>query len=342
MTATMQTIADDLGLSVMTVSLALNGKGKISQATRQRVIDAAARLGYRPNVAARATATGRFNNIALLLSADIATDHLPSDLLYGIQQTLEQRQMRVSLAHMSDQQLTDDQHLPSILSQISADGLIVNYKTNVPPRLMQLLDRFAIPAVWIDADRRTDSVRHDHQGAARIAVERLLALGHTRIAFADNHPAKPGRNGPRPHFSLQARRESYRQAMLEAGREPWFIHRGDDEPDKHDRRAWARTWLDLPPRRRPTAVIAYVMGSAVPIYLAATGLGLRVPDDLALVTFADASEARILPLTHVRLDVFAMGRQAVQMLLHKIEQPAAAHPTQVLPGQWVAGFSTAP
>lgn len=340
MTATMQTIADELGLSLMTVSLALNGKGKISQDTRRRVLEAAVRLGYRPNLAARATATGRFNNIALLLSADIASDHLPPDLLYGIQQTLEQQQMRVTLAHMSDRQLTDDERLPSILTQVSADGLLINYKTNVPPRLTELLERFSIPAVWIDSERKTDSVQHDHDGAARLAVQRLLAQGHTRIAFADNHADRVVRGGPRPHFSLSARRQGYRQAMQEAGREPWFIHRPDDLPAAHDRLAWARRWLDLPPRRRPSAVIAYVMGTAVPIFLAATGLGLRVPDDLALATFADASDARVLPLSHVRLDVFNMGRAAVEMLLAKIRQPDLPCPTTVLPTAWVPGIST--
>lgn len=340
MSATMQNIADELGVSLMTVSLALNGKGKISSATRSRVLQTAARLGYRPNAAARATATGRFNNIALMLDSDISRDHLPPDLLYGIQQSLEKRGMSVSLAHLSDEQLLNDELMPSILRQINADGLIINYKHNVPPKLTDLLRQHRIPAVWIESDRENDCVCHDHVNAGATATRHLLEIGHTRIAFVDNHHGDPEPTNLH-HFSLYHRREGYRCAMEEARHEPWLIHLDDATPKQHDRYAWVRSWLDMPVGKRPTAVVTYVNGSAIPVYLTALQMGMSVPGDLSIVSIGDRSEMRGLPLTHVALDVFGMGRVAVEMLLKKIDRTGCDLPTRRVAAKLVAGRTSA-
>ena len=342
MTPTMQEIAEKASVSTMTVSRALRGTGALRPETQLRVLAAAESLGYRANAAARAMATGRFNAVALLLDSEFGRDHLPPNLLYGVQAALERQQMQLTLAHMTDDQLTSDERVPMILKQIMADGLLINYKMGVPPKLTELITRHRIPSIWIESNRTTDCVCFDHIEGARRATEYLLAMGHRRVAFVDNHHDTPATDEPgRHHFSLADRRTGYRQAMSEAGFEPWLIHMGDRTPAASDRVAWSRTWLSKPASQRPTAVLTYVPATGLPVLWAALSLGLRVPEDLSLMTFGGRHEANGLPLTRMYLPEYEIGLAAVEMLLQKIERPRRPIPTRRLsislePGQTCA------
>jgi LacI family transcriptional regulator len=339
--ATMQAIADDLGVSLMTVSLSLNGKGKISARTRQRVLEAAHRLGYRPNAAARATATGRFNAVALLLDAELHRDHLPSHLLYSVQQRLADQGMSTILAHLEDHQLTSEEHMPGLLAQIMADGLLINYKLQVPPQLPRLIERFQIPAVWIESRRKYDCVYNDNVDAARMATARLLELGHRRIAFADNHPLDLSDHRHPRHYSLAERRAAFTQVMRDAGLNPQLIH-DEKQPARSDRVAWARRWLDVAPGERPTAVVAYVAATALPIVLAAASLGIKVPGDLSVISFGDQPGNNGFDLTRVQLPFPELGRAAVDMLMDKLRRPADAIPSRSFKGSLIDGVTCAP
>lgn len=344
MSATMQNIADRLGVSLMTVSLALNEKGHLSPATRRRVLEAAQELGYRRNAAARATATGRFDAAALLLDADLARSHMPPELLYGIQQALEERRMHLSIAHMSDEQLTSDDHLPKILRSVMADGLLINYKLKVPTELTDLINRHKIPAIWIESNRPTDCIYHDNTEAARLATQYLIDLGHRRIAFVDHHSSKPVVEGPsETHFSLTDRRAGFTRVMRDAGLEPRLINRGSLPLDTSDRFESAQSWLGEPASTRPTAIVAYVGATAMPVTWAAMTMGMSVPGDLSVVTFADGkTDLNHYPFTRVLLDVYEQGRAAVQMLMEKIENPKAGVTTIRVQPRLVEGRTSAP
>jgi len=317
---TMSQIASLAGVSLMTVSRALSGRGPMKEQTRQRVLEAAEQLGYRANAAAKAIATGRFNTAALLLDAQLSRNHLPPQLLYGIHQALAERQMHLTLAQMDDEQLTDESLAPVMLRQVMADGLLVNYKTGVPAKLVRLVNRFKLPCIWIESKRAYDCIYHDDVEGARQATEHLLKLGHRRIAFADNHlksDSTAARN-KNIHVSLPDRREGYRQVMVENRLKPRLIL-CDDDLKEHDRVAWARTWLER--NDRPTAVVAYVPATALPIMFAAASMGINIPGDLSVVTFSETSGAGSIGLTHLHLPEFEQGKQAVDMLMAKIDHP---------------------
>lgn len=342
MPATMKQIADRLGVSVMTVSKALNDRGSLSDATRARVRDAARKMGYRPNAAARAVVTGRFNCAALMLDSDPKRDHLPVDLLYGIHDELSQNGMQLTFTRLSDDQLTSEQRLPMILRQVMADGLLINYKVGVPRQLNDLVRRHNIPSIWIESSLEADCVYHDHLAAARTGTEYLLAMGHRRIAFADSHRLSPGLEEGLRHTSLDDRREGYRQAMLAAGLTPRLIHREDDAPAIHDRVAWAKSWLNRPASHRPTAVITYVMATAQPIIWAAQSLGMRIPEDISVLPFGERREIMAVPLTRMEMQEQAMGHAAVCMLMEKIASPGKLLKPRAIPVQLIEGVSCAP
>jgi len=343
MSATMQNIADRLGVSLMTVSLALNGKGNLATATRKRIISTAQEMGYRRNAAARATATGRFDAVALLLDADLGRDHMPADLLYGIQQELEKRNMHLTIAHMSDQQLTSEEHLPKILSNVMADGLLINYKVRIPTELTELIDRHNIPAVWVESDRPADCVYHDNIAASRLATQHLIELGHRRIAFVDNHPTCLTIDSRKPyHVSLRDRRLSYQKTMEEAGLAPRLIDYDSSGLNTEDRIAQALHWLSEPAETRPTAVVSYVGATAMTIMWAAMQLNLRVPQDLSIITFVDGDAgSQIRPITRVQLNVREQGRTAIHMLLEKIDKPHQMLKTKTIEPKLVVDQSTA-
>jgi DNA-binding LacI/PurR family transcriptional regulator len=136
---------------------------------------------------------------------------------------------------------------------------------------------------------------------------------------------------------MQARIDGYEQAMKEAGLAPCIIHRTPRIPHL-ERIAFSKTWLEQ--ADRPSAVITYSAGTALPILLAASiELGLRVPRDLSLVTFSDNLEDTSgIALTTMVLPEFELGQIAVKMLLAKMADPASELPTRTLsfamaPGQ---------
>jgi len=341
MSATMQHIADRLGVSLMTVSLALNGKGNLSKATRERVITTARELGYRRNAAARATATGRFDAAALLLDADLTRSHMPAELLYGIQQALEAHRMHLSIAHMTDEQLTSEQLLPRILRHVMADGLLINYKHRIPAGLMALVERYKIPAIWIESNRSTDCIHHDNVAAAKLATRYMIERGHRRIAFVDNHPLDPKTSEESEHhFSLYDRRAGYVEAMKEATLEPRLINRGSFKSDITDRYEHSHAWLREPASVRPTGVVAYVGATAMPVSWTAMQLGINVPRELSVVTFADGrSDQSSLPFTRVLLNVNEQGRAAVEMLMEKIANPKVNLKTLTIQPDLIEGRS---
>lgn len=338
---TMKQIAARAGVSAMTVSRALHDTS-VSAQTRSRVLRAAAKLGYRLNTAAQSVSSGRFNAVSLLVDADLARDHLPPHLLYGVQAALDEHGQRLILTHLSDEELTSDEHVPTILTQLAADGLLINYKHQVPTRLAELLEQYAVPSVWIDTDRSTDSVMADHAGSGRTAVEYLRSLGHTRIAFADHHPAdEMDEHQWHYHFSIPERRGGYVAAMRDAGLVPQLFNRPKGVQDERDDRIdIARMWLEE--SDRPTAIICYVMATAIPVYVAATAMGLRVPEDLSIIGCSSQGQTGGLSMTRMQLPEHQIGRNVVEMLIQRIEQPTQSIPSRRLPLQLVQGRTCGP
>ena len=333
MAVTLKQVAASAGVSQPAVSNILGAKAHLYRPeTRERVLRAAREMGYRANAAARATATGRFGSVALLLSTVPHRSSLSGPLVEGIHDGLAERDLHLTLARLPDEKLTDRGYVPKILQQCLADGLLINYFDQIPPALVELIGAHGVPAVWMNSRQDANCVCPDDEDAARRATRRLLGLGHERVAFA-NYSGDT-------HHSAAARYAGYADAMRVAGRVPRSIR---EVTPRSERIGASLQWLDVPAEERPTAVVAYSGTSAWPIREAAAALGLSVPADLSLVTFEDHPSDEI----GVRLDTMVvpereMGRVAVEMLLARIDEPGRSLPSRVLPFTHAAGDTVAP
>lgn len=339
MTVTLKRIAEHCGLSAQTVGYILNGKADLFRPeTRDKVLAAARELGYRPNAAAKAMRSGRFGCAALVLSTQPGRSSIFPPLLAGIDDELAKAGMHLVHAPLADERLADTGFVPKILSQVMADGLLINYNAAIPAALIEAIEQHRIPAVWINSQQPYNCVYPDDLGAGRQATEHLLALGRRRIAYVDySH----GSLRPADHYSARDRLDGYAQAMRAAGLQSRVI---DSE---HGLSAGQRlpailAWLDA--ADRPDAVVTYSPRDVGPILHAATALRrLRVPQDLALATIDDdIADQSGVAVTTVMIPRYDLGRVAVEMLLERIAHPRRELTPRVLPCRLQVGDGSGP
>lgn len=336
--ATILKIAEEVGVSHMTVSRVLRGPNNFRRsdaaARAKQILAAARRLGYRPHAAARIMRAGRFGSIALLISSQPHRSALPDTLVGGITQVLNQHDLNLSLVRMSDEELTDSRFMPRILTEYMADGLLIDYFDRIPARMMQIIDQYNIPHIWINHRREHSCVYPDDLDAGRRATQGLLSMGHQRIAFAHFTSST--------HYSVADRYEGYEAAMRQAGLQPIRL----SEPGGiliADRVVYAEHHLK---HDRPTAIVGYDDVEVNPILFAACRLGLQVPRDLSLVAFHNQPFSMAgLNIQTLIVPEQAVGRFAVEMLLQRISgtpkslQPARSVPFDFVPGDSVCRLS---
>ena len=331
MSVTQKQIADRLGLSQMTVSYALRGSQLVADDTREQVQAAAREMGYRLNSSARAIRKGRCGCVAILEStAQYRSSFFGGALFDGIHDALAARDIHVTVAKLPDHFLTDEEYVPKILREFMADGILINYFADIPPRLIELIDRYEMPAVWINSRQAHDCVYLDDYRGGREAAERLIALGHKRIGYADYGHYRPPSLAPDKavHYSIIDRFLGYRDAMTEYDCTPLDLN-----PTGHIRGEAVipciREWLNKPDR--PTAVICYGRRTATQLLHIAGSQGFRVPDDLSLLMFANTTSTELgIPLDTMEHGWEHMGRTASEMLLAKIDNPTRRLPSRPL------------
>jgi LacI family transcriptional regulator len=340
----LQTIAEQVGVSPNTVLRVLRGENKeVWAGTAQRaerIRSLARELGYRPHGSARAMRRGRFDTLALLLSADLGRSHLPEDLLNGIADACDAGHQRLTVAKVSDARLTDPQLLPRILGESSSDGLLINYTDRIPTAMPDLIRRCRIPAVWINSRHEHDAVWYDDAAGAAAAARLLLQHGHRRIAWLDF----VGTTEVEHHYSRSERARGVAESTS-----------GNVMDLRHllgtpvgDRLAATVKLLRRPDR--PSAIIAYDGGER--LLYAANLAGLRVPQDLSLIVFGAAGGGTDRPderqghfgrnLTTIAIPGEEAGRQAVTMLLEKIRLGGAELPPRILPMEIATGDTVGP
>ncbi len=330
-------IAARTGSSPTTVRRVLRGGNKEvwpgTAARAARIREAAREAGFLANASASAVRSGRFGAAMLLLSTDPGRSYLPESLLHSLCAALDDAGMRLVVSRCHDQEITDSRRLPGFLARRSCDGIIVNYTDGYPERMESLLTSFRLPFVWLNAPLESRCIRYDDRSAGRAAAERLLALGHRRLAYVDLRNAP----GDAPHYSVAERREGFRDALAAAGL-PAKVHILGNLDGPAQRESMVRLFKGS---RAPTGVVAYDRADRV--LLAAATAGLSVPRDLSLVTFgeADADVCGIKPAL-MGIPTRTAGLEATALLLQAIEAPDAPLFRPPLPFFPVDGATLAP
>jgi LacI family transcriptional regulator len=303
---TISDVARRARVSKTTVSHVVSGKRPVAQKTRERVERAIAHLGYRPNTVARSLRTKRSHMVALVIP-DITNPFYPI-LARGLEDGMDGSGYRAFICNTDGRPERELEFLEEV-SDRRVDGIIID-SFSVTVDQLESVTAGRIPVVWMGGTaamhRGVDVVRPDDAGGAAAAASHLLERGHRLVAMIDG----PAGTGP-------ARRTGFRQALRAADeRVREHIVRGD----------WTRTGgakairrlLDASPS--PTAVFCANDLMAMGVLDAADELGLRVPEDLAVVGFDDIEPAAMTqpPLSTVVNPAFETGRTAGTLLLSRI------------------------
>ena len=278
--ATLKDLSRTLGLSVTQVSRALNGHGDVSEATRQRVLDAAKQLKYQPNLTARRLVTGRSGIVGLVLSSmpDKSNDRQYMQIVGGLSAQFARAGMQFML-HIAEGAENIIDVYRKLIDSGSLDGFVIMEPSIADPRIAFLQER-EIPFVLHGRTVPNPDYPYfdiDNHGVAYRLTRHLIDAGHRRIAFA---------NGEDEHTFAHDRLIGYRLALEESGIafDP-ALHIGTRMTEAHGMSVAMRLFQDA--TNLPTAAICSSTLMAKGFYSGLEALGLSVPDDVSVVAHDD-------------------------------------------------------
>ena len=307
-------VARVAGVSKSTASRALTGAGYVSDATRSRVRDAAAALGYVPTTSAVSLVTGRTQTIGVVMPS--LDRWFFAQVLEGIQDALLEHHFDLVLYGAPPESAARRAMFEHFLARKRFDGLIaVGIEPNA--RELERLVAFGKPVVSVGGyDAGTNAVSIDDEAAGRIATDHLIDLGHRCITFLGGDP-----EGRRTSFGDGRRREGYLAAMRDAGLEASARHVPSEVTLPGGYGAAVELLGDR--RTRPTGIVGVCDEVAIGAIIAARRLGIRVPDRLSVVGIDDHAYAEMFSLTTLQQRPHQQGRAAVQLLMWQLDDPAA-------------------
>jgi LacI family transcriptional regulator len=328
---TLHDVARAAGVSYQTVSRVINEHPHVSSATRQRVLEAVKVLNYQPNIAARSLVTRRSRMLELIVYG--SSHYGPSQMVANVERAARELGYNLMLANITAVTVEEIQASINSLSGRFVDGIILI----APVRGVSYEQIRAIcgdlPFVMIDTQPgiATPSVVIDQHYGSQLVTQHLIDLGHRRICEI---------SGPLDWYGAAARHESWQDTLRAAGLQPGPSVAGD----------WTAAGgyaaaLDL--LEGGAAFTALVAGNDQMAFGAVRALrdrNLRVPEDVSVVGFDDVPETAYFepPLTTVRQDFDALGRQSADYLVSLIERPNTPLHQRVLYPQLVVRRSTLP
>jgi DNA-binding LacI/PurR family transcriptional regulator len=323
---TLRDVAQLAGVAFSTASDALAGKGRVAPETRERVLEAAKRLGYRPNISARNLRQARTGALGLYLPRRSSTRSYYVDLTFGMVDAAQREGAAITL--LSEEQILDG-------SSPLVDGTVVVDPVDGDPVLEALLASPA-PVVTVDPDeailaRSAGGVGTDNVAATAALTGAVLDGGARRPVLL----APPADSG----WSVASRR-GFEQRCAEAGVPP-RIAEIPFTPEVADIAAVSRELLDDP--EAVDAVIALPEGAVVGVLTAALAAGRRVGQDLLLASGVDSFDTRTATPAVTALDLRAreIGVDCAELLLARIREPGSGPELRLVPFELHVRASTA-
>lgn len=297
-------------VSQATVSYVLSGRTDkaIREETKARVLLAAEELGYLPNRLADGILRGKTNTIGVLMP-DFAHS-FNSQMLMGLEEAFAETGYRTLIAHNRNNPEME-RHQVRLLMEHRVDGIVAVTDSQTIDEIGEWIseaDRAGVPVVIVD-DRKMegvlDTIVSDDVTGARLAVEHLIQMGHTRIIFI---------GGGEIASTSRERRQGYFEALAAhriAPQASWLLSS-----------SYHSHAMDLTPVLRlnpaPTAAFAVSDTHAAMAMLHLKEKGIRVPEDFAVVGYGDLEWAEFLSLTSVHQNPKEMGRLAATRLISRL------------------------
>ena len=307
-------LAQELGISTGTVSRALNGKPDVNEATRRRVLEAAQRLGYAPNQAARALALGMTRSVGFMIELDqegaASNDYFFMGVFDGVQHVLAEHGLDLLVLPCAS---TQDHYtyLERFVSRSAVDGMILA-ATRKEDRRIELLQSAKIPFVTLGRSETGSGyswIDLDFESSVATAIDRLTERGHRRIAVTVPYGDV--------NFGVIYRR-AYQESLARHGIafDPDLVFVTKRQEDVGDR--IVDEMLANP--KPPTAVLLMYEVTAIGIYRRLRELGLEPGRDFAVVGFRDEPTVRFLSpsVTCFHVSLQELGTSLARALLAQI------------------------
>lgn len=329
---TIRDVAQETGLALSTVSNALAGKNYVSDETRELVLKATERLGYRASVVARALRMQRSFAIGVLI-ADVANPS-SADFVRGVEDVAMREKCTLLLCNTDGDEERQMAHMRTLIDR-QVDGIVLISQHCSSPRIRGLLED-GPPFVLVQ--RRNVAFDEDYVGSDNVeglseAIRHVHDLGHRRVGFV---------RGPVDSSSARERLETFQRQAAALGLDlsEDLVFPGDYSFEGGI--AAARYFLKM--RRRPTCILASSDMSAIGVMQVALDAGLAIPGDLSVVGLDDIALAavRSINLTTIQLQKRDMGIQAGELLVSRIKEPTRPARQIILPTRLIVRASTAP
>jgi DNA-binding LacI/PurR family transcriptional regulator len=331
---TIKDVARHAGVSVSTVSYALNDSGPVAPDKRARVLAAVQQLGYAPNQSARSLKRRRVSSIGLIVP-DLRNEFFAL-VAEGVVEEAQRHDVTVVLCS-TDATAEREVYYAKLLRTQRLDGVIYLSGTGVSPGALAEL---AAGRSVVFVDERllgidVPFVGSENRRGAREVAAHVLETGHERVAFVSGPPAL---------WTSEQRLAGYREAVAAAGREPDAAPVVVGDYRRPSGYAAAQRLLEVPAARRPTAILCANDLMAIGVMEYCRDHGLEVPRHVSITGFDDVPLAALLsvPLTTVRQPAGEMGQRAAQLLLAHVAGAAAVEPADLLPTVLQLRASVAP
>jgi LacI family transcriptional regulator len=303
---TIRDVARLAEVSIGTASKALNASGRLRQETRDKVMQVAREIGYRPNDLAQSLHRAKSMTVGIISNDSFGRFTLP--IVEALEEQLADRGIAIFMCNATDDPARERQHLDQLLGK-RIDGLVVTARrADKRPPVGPLAH--GLPTVYVFSqadDPHSLSLVPDDEGGARLAVAHLAGLGRKRIAHV---------TGPERFEAVQLRHRGYLAALSQAGL---------DAPDGYYLSGkWSEAWGREAVERlfggseRPDAIFCGNDQIARGMADALRDRGIKVPDEVALVGFDNWDvmvEAARPPLSSIDMNLSALGREAGERLI---------------------------
>lgn len=335
--STLKEIALRTGVSVATVSRALNGKHKQNWPSvtkrAQEIRRIAQELDFRPNSAARAMKSNRTHHVGVLVrnsrrggSGFARTDLAAYEIILGINDELELSDYVLSIIRYDDVAGHDDM-VSRVFREKMLDGMIV--LGGVPASISQRVKSLTANCIWVNNDiwQPQRCVRRDDVHAGRLAARALIELGYRRLVWMPMSCL-----GFPSHYSIDYRWQGLREATEERGIVPKVL-----EISTH---AVPKNWPMFEQLLQPdVGLIAYNTAVALRVAQLAAAAGRRPGPDFGLVSCDDTHfVAHSWPeLCRVAFDRYSLGQKAARMMLQLLHHPDMPLPSESLQDSWMPG-----
>lgn len=317
---TIKDIAKAAGVSVTTVSRALNGYSDVNEKTREKIIAVSKELKYSPNTLARGLVMNKSKTIGLLVSGmtqQSVKDNLTFEVLCGINQFSAETDYDLIL-FSTDSTKQREKTYSQLCRERQVDGVIIQGIRTDDPYLQEVLES-DIPCVLIDIPIESETVGYvttDNVLGAKEAVNHLLSLGHQNIAMVNGHDFA---------FVSQKRLEGYKLALQEKNipyRAEWVVNGAFTEEQ-----AEYEAYRLLEKNPEITAIFCASDIMAIGAMKAIKTRGLSVPGQISVVGYDDILlAAYVTPsLTTMAQDIYKMGYEAAKLLVEMLENNVESH-----------------